>query len=172
MNVKATLRTAGVAAILCLALGNAPFVSGQARFETLTRDAIPAVPGLQVVTVRDNALNACYIVFVMEPRNTIGTVARVEPPDIRDAMQQLDRRLTELTTSFEQWRSEYPGTMAPNTLRYEAEVTRAQHAFDLTVISALFDRLGDRLDGLAAQTRLSATALPGPCVAAGAKPTP
>jgi hypothetical protein len=153
-----------VSAVLCVGAGS--IASGQSRFETLSHDAIPEVSGLQVVTVRDNALGACYVVFVMEPERTIGTVGHVEPPNLRAAAAALDARLADLSASFEQWRSEVPGTMAPNPLRYQWEATKAQHAFDLAAIQVAFDRLERRLDLLSDAPRLSATALPGPCASA------
>lgn len=154
---------AGVTALL--GVFGASLASAQARFETTAHDAIPGVPGLQVVTVRDNALNACYVVFVMEPERPIGTVGRVEPPDIREAADALDRRLAALSDAFERERGAIPGTMAPDPLRYQWEAQKAQHAFDLTALQAQFDRLERRLDLLSDAPRLSATALPGPCAA-------
>lgn len=60
------LRTVAIGFALLGALTTAP-ARAQARFELLTRDTIGEIGGLQIFTIRDNHLAACYTVFVLQP---------------------------------------------------------------------------------------------------------
>ena len=39
----------------------------QSRFQAIAQDAVPGVPGLRVVTVRDTELATCFALFIAEP---------------------------------------------------------------------------------------------------------
>ena len=88
----ATVRlAAGVAA----ALLTAGTVHAQ-RFDAARRETVAAIPGLDVVTIRDTALNACYTLFIMEPGVQPARPSRADPASLQDLAEERDRRLSAL----------------------------------------------------------------------------
>ena len=72
-------RLAGVSAIAGALLGAAA-VSAQTRFEAIDYGAIHGAPALQVVTIRDNTLKACYLVFLTERAHPPSGSVSVDAP--------------------------------------------------------------------------------------------
>jgi hypothetical protein len=114
----------------------APPASAQPRFELLTRDKIAAVSGLQIITIRDNQLAACYTIFVLEspaptpPPSLEPTIAapsaeELEKADVlrrvREAAANRDRQLTALRSRIDpSVRSRDPIRDQNNAIAYEA----------------------------------------------------
>lgn len=93
-----------IGASLLVVIAASP-VYAQARFELLTRDTVAAVSGLQILTIRDSRLSACYTVFVFAPLSTVPTepspsaeaIARAEVlRQIRDATAKREQQLSDL----------------------------------------------------------------------------
>ena len=61
------VKTAGCTVVCVCALGASSIGAAQGRFELLSGDAIAAVQGLSVYTVRDTRTAACYTLFVLGP---------------------------------------------------------------------------------------------------------
>jgi len=71
------LKAAGFTALCACAIGTSTGNAAQARFELLSGDAVQAIQGLSVYTVRDSRTAVCYTLFVLGPldapsaRNTV-----------------------------------------------------------------------------------------------------
>jgi hypothetical protein len=120
------------------------FAEGPSRFEAVAVESIPSVSGLQVVTIKDNARNACYTTFVMRPPQELN-----QAPSSRTAQAAAarDQRLAELSAAFEKATlDQIPGTApGPNALAYQWEAEKALNTFALTVIDEAVDRLLNEL---------------------------
>lgn len=150
------------ASALCALLTGGAELRAQGRFVAVTRDEITAVPGLQVVTIRDTVQEACYVLFMIEGARP----PTIQPPEfatLEAAAALRDQRLQELSTEFE--RALYapvPAVPAPNTLQYEWEGQKAQSDFDRAFLRSEFARLEDWLAQIAAGPRLAVSG-PAPC---------
>jgi hypothetical protein len=152
-------RVIAAGVIACLALG-ARIESGQSRFEALDRSEINGVPGLRIMSVRDNVLKTCYAVFVAELADPGAVADRIEYTDIGKAMAVRDQRLGDLLAGFERERGAIPGTIAPNPLRYQWPADSAQVEFALTALNNAFARIEQEL---IRASRTAITAVPQPC---------
>jgi len=93
----ATLRVAGAAAVCAWWIAASPSAVAQSRFDVLRDDAIAAVDGMTVYTIRDNATAVCYTLFVLqsnEPR--LSTAPAVEPGPVLSAEQRDKVRVADL----------------------------------------------------------------------------
>jgi len=170
LNAAAS-RVAGVSAIVC-ALLNATAVSAQTRFEAIDHGAISAAPALQIVTIRDNLLKACYLVFVTELAPPSSSVAGTELPDILAAVTARDARLADLLRTFDQDRSVFAGTISPNPFKYQWQADIAQQNLAWAVLGRAFGRLEQRLDRLADTARIALAVVPAACTPATRSGTP
>src|SRR5262245_30775724 len=71
------------------------------RLDAARREPVAAIPGLDIVTIRDTATNTCYTLFILEP-----SIQRVPSivPDQRSAQEladERDRRLAALLADYE-----------------------------------------------------------------------
>lgn len=131
----------------------------QARFEALTHDQVAGAPGLEIVTVRDQALKVCYTLFVIDGAPP-GQGALVEPV-VDDAVAQRDRRLSDLSAEYERSLSTAtPGTLGPNVLKFEWEGQKAQSDYERAVRERELARIEARL---IASARKLAVSGPSPC---------
>jgi len=84
--------------------------SAQTRVELLTRETIPGVDGLQMLTIRDNQLSVCYMLFILQPTvspalpaptavQTDSTQQSVQR--VREAAERHDRQVGELKKRFQ-----------------------------------------------------------------------
>jgi hypothetical protein len=155
-------RNTGIGA-LCALLAIGTTLHAQARFEAMTRDAVAAVPGLEVVTIRDNAVNNCYTLFVIHPVRPAQNLDQVEPMSVEGAAAQRDHRLSELSAEFENalWAA-LPGTLGPDSLKYQWEGQKAQSEFERVLRETELAKLEAWLRPIADAPRL-AVAGPGPC---------
>ncbi|HEX5108268.1 MAG TPA: hypothetical protein VFV95_07475 [Vicinamibacterales bacterium] len=137
------------------------------RFDAARRETVAAIPGLDVVTIRDTVTNSCYTLFILEP--AIPRVPSVVP-DQRSAQEladERDRRLAALLAEYE--RSQFapvPGFPVP-TLRYGWEGNRVQSEYEQRLRDKEFSRLEEQITRLAAAPRL-AVAGPSSCTAPAA----
>jgi hypothetical protein len=131
----------------------------QARFVAVGREAVAGASGLEVVTIRDQTLAACYTVFVMEATPT--QAPPVELTSIDAALAQRDRRLADLSGELERsLATATPGTLGPNVLRFEWEGQKAQADYERALREHEMARLEARL---IATARKMAVSGPSPC---------
>jgi hypothetical protein len=150
------------ASVLCALFTGGAELRAQGRFVAVTRDAITAVPGLQIVTIRDTVQEACYVLFMIEGARP-PTQPHAESATLEAAAALRDQRLWELSTDFE--RALYapvPAVPAPNMLKYEWEGQKAQSEFDRAFLGSEFARLEDWLAQIAKAPRLAVSG-PAPC---------
>lgn len=131
------LRPAAIGAALLCAFATGPAARAQARFELLTRDAITEISGLQIFTIRDNHLGACYTIFVLTPTAPTTTPPSLEPSNqpsspeelekadvlrqVRDAATKRDRQLSELRARTGPLRSDGTKVVEYETARAQIE---------------------------------------------------
>src|SRR5262245_42990440 len=119
------LRSFGAAGALCAVLAGAASVDAQARFTVLSREGVPNVPELRILTIQDAAQDSCYLLFVVETANP-ALRGNVQPPDIQTAAELRDRRLAELNNAYLQtFGSLYPGVPA-NILPFQFEAQKIE----------------------------------------------
>src|SRR5262245_17407457 len=74
--------------------------AAQAPLEVIRQEPVADVPGLRILTIRDNQLGACYSLFVMEPASSgeavLSTATPVETPE-----QESARRVREMTDEYQ-----------------------------------------------------------------------
>lgn len=135
------------------------------RFVAVTQDALPAMPGLQVVTIRDSVQDACYVLFVMEGEHPASSGDQGEPPPTLAAATALrDAKLQQLGVEFE--RTQYPiaAGIPPNPLKFVWEGQKIQNDFERAFLEREFARLGAWVAQLGTGPRLAVSG-PGPCSA-------
>jgi len=118
------LRLAGVAALLVWSLGARSGAAAQSRFELLGQDAVAAVTGLTVYTIRDRATAGCYMLFALDPAQSTAPGAAeptiTEEPTaeqlesvhvaqlLKDAIAERNRRIVDLQrNSTTMWTVQY-----------------------------------------------------------------
>src|SRR5206468_3736089 len=161
----------GSGAAAALLMGGV-IVGAQSRFEPVTRDTLSALPGLQIITVRDRAQAVCYTVFMIESSRVARDAPAFAPPNVQDAAAARDRRLNELSAEFERaLPGARPAMVGPDPLKYAWEGQKAQSEFERALRENEFRRLADWLEQIATGPRL-AVAGPVPCSATPASPEP
>jgi hypothetical protein len=115
------------------ALGASPDASAQTRFDVLSGESVAAVRGLNVYTIRDNQLTACYSVFVIDgpelpvqepappPTAELYEKARVAQA-LKDAMAVRDRQVMELQQKRLTWAINYGNDRERIQAEYEQTV--------------------------------------------------
>jgi hypothetical protein len=157
-----------VAAVVAAALLTASSAHAQ-RFDAARRETVAAIQGLDVVTIRDTVLNACYTLFIMESVVQPVRPVRADPASLQDLAEERDRRLSALLVEYE--RSQYaavPGFPVPNPLRYAWEGDKVQGEYERRLRDKETNRLEEQLAQIASAPRLAVTG-PVPC---GAPPAP
>lgn len=166
MGASATLRIA--ACVAAAVLADSPALLAQ-RFDSVKRETVTAIPGLDVVTIRDTVLNACYTLFILEPVVQPARSAPADARSVQDLAQERDRQLAALIAEYE--RSQYatvPGFPVPNPLRYAWEGDRVQSEYERKLREKDASRLEEQLAHLASSPRLAVTG-PASC---GPSPAP
>lgn len=74
------LKAAGFTALCACAIGTSTGTAAQARFELLGGDAIQAIQGLSVYTVRDSRTAVCYTLFVLAPLDAASSSSTAQQP--------------------------------------------------------------------------------------------
>jgi len=133
------LRMAGVAALLVWSIGARSDAAAQSRFELLGRDAVAAVTGLTVYTIRDGVTASCYMLFVLDPAQSpapspaeeVLTPEQLERARVaqllRDAIAERNRRIVDLRSrSTSMW-----------TVQYETLLQQIDSDYEQTVRSLL-----------------------------------
>jgi hypothetical protein len=164
MHVSATCR---IAACGLVALLGADATAHAQRFSAVGREAVATAPGLEVVTVRDATLNACYTLFLFEPASQPSRVVIPDSRSRQDLAEERDRRLAALLAEHE--RSLYapvPGFVA-DPLPYRVEIERVQSEFERTLREQELSRLEEQLARATAAPRMAVSG-PAPCSPAAA----
>jgi hypothetical protein len=154
--IGAVLMAAAVAA------GAVQDAGAQQRFVLVGSEPQLALPGLEIVTIRDTVQDACYLLFVVK-----GRPAGLEqaPLALEAAKAERDRKLAALAGQFD--RAQYtpaPGVPQASPLRYEWEAQKAQSDYERALLDYHFKQLEDSIAQVAASARLAVTG-PAPCSA-------
>jgi hypothetical protein len=155
-----TNRVIGAGVLACLAIA-ATVEGGQSRYEAIDRSDVTGVAGLRIINVRDNLLRTCYAVFLADASDATDAASRIELTELRRAVTARDQRLVDLLAAFEQDRSVFAGTIAPNPLKYEWQASTAQVDFALAALNNMFARLEQ---DLLRAPRTALTVVPEACV--------
>jgi hypothetical protein len=131
---------AATAACFVYSMIAAPDLGAQTRFDLLSADAVPAVQGLNVYTIRDNQLAVCYSVFIADSADaTASNLPVPEPPPptpaqleqarvaqaLKDAVATYGRQLADLQKqNFLMWSVEYVTAQERIRDEYEQSVRR------------------------------------------------
>ena len=158
-NVRGRL---AVAIVIAFAFA-AGVASAQARFEVLDQTAITGATRLRLITLRDNMLKGCYLVFVADAPGEPDRAPRVELMDIPDAATARDRRLADLLHGFDHEVGAIPGTIIPNPMKYDWQAQSAQFEFALNVLAHEFARLEQQIERASTASHTGITAVPAPC---------
>jgi hypothetical protein len=159
--IGAVLMSAAIAA------GTVQDARAQRRFVFVGSEPQLAVPGLEIVTLRDTVQDACYLLFVMK-----GPAAVPQAPSLAldAAKAERDRKLAGLAGQFD--RAQYtpaPGVPQASPLRYEWEAQKAQSDYERVLLDYHFKQLEDSIAQVAAGARLAVTG-PAPCSAPAKTP--
>jgi len=154
--MSSRLRCRVGAAIVAAMLSGAAAVHAQVRFDAPRRESVPAIPGLEIVTIRDSTLNACYTLFIMEPAAQWPPTRSTDSPSIQDLARERDRLLAALNAEYEH--SQYsvtPGFPIPNPLKYAWEGNKVQSEYERKVRDKEVTRLELQLAEMVRAPRLA-----------------
>lgn len=161
------MRTRRMIAFLAMAALCAFAAAGlraQGRFEVRARERVAAVAGLEIITVHDAALDACYTMFVLQPQGQT-LPAPTGRTNLQEAAVERDRRLAALNAEFERGLSGgVPATLGSNPLKYTWEGDKVQSDYEHRVRESEMARLEAQLAAIVSEPRL-AVAGPAPCEA-------
>ena len=150
-----------VAAAAC-ALTAVGVVKAEERFEVTGREPLAAIAGVEIVTVRDTLLNACYTLFVAQPAR-LPAAPHDESTSLHDLATERDRRLSALTDEFERGMAGgVPATLGSNPLKYSWEADKVQSEYERRVREREIARLESQLAAIAGEPHV-AVAGPAPC---------
>ena len=155
--------TRPLAVAIVIAFAFAAGASAQARFDVVDQTAITGATGLRLITLRDNVLKTCYLVFVADTPGERERATRLELMDIPDAATARDRRLADLLNGFEHEVGAVPGTIIPNPMKYDWQAQTAQFEFALNVLAHEFARLERQIERASTASRMALTAVATPC---------
>jgi len=147
----------GVAAIgaSCALLAVSATVQAQARFDAVTREAVAAVPGLEVVSVRDLALGSCYTLFLFQPQSPTPVTAPVDSTTLDAAVAERNGRLDALSADLQRLVETQRTVTVSNPLRYQFDGEKALADFERVAREAMLARVDARLAEIAAAPRLA-----------------
>ena len=134
---------------------------GQSRYEAIDRSGVAGVSELRIINIRDNVLKTCYAVFLADSTDSANTATHPELTELHRAVTARDQRLVDLLSAFEQDRSIFAGTIAPNPLKYDWQANTAQVDFALAALNNMFARLEQ---DLLRAPRTAMTVVPQACV--------
>ena len=141
---------------------------GQGRFVVVARDALPLVPGLSVVTVRDSVQEACYVLFLIEDAHPAIARDRGELPTLADAAALREARLQELSAEFERMQYPISAGIPKNPLKFVWEGQKIQNDFERAFLEREFALLEGWVAQIATGPRLAVSG-PAPCTPPPAK---
>jgi len=153
-------RSIGAGLIACLAIVTA-VEGGQSRYEAIDRSEVAGMSGLRIINIRDNALKTCYAIFLADLTDSADTPTHIELTELHRAATARDQRLVDLLSAFEQDRSVFAGTVAPNPLKYDWQANTAQVDFALAALNNMIARLEQ---DLFRTPRTTMTVVPQACV--------
>jgi hypothetical protein len=144
---------ATIAVSVLLAAGGA--AQAQARFDSVTRDTVAAVPGLEVVSVRDRALGNCYTLFLFQPQSPAPVTAPVDSTTLDAALAERDRRLDALSADLQRQVETQRIVTVPSSLRHHFDGQKALADFEHVAQEAIVARVDARLAEIATAPRLA-----------------
>ena len=150
-------RTAAAIGASCALLAASATVQAQTRFDSVAREAVAAVPGLEVVSVRDLALGSCYTLFLFQPQSPAPVTAPVDSTTLDAAVAKRDRRLDALSADLQRLVETQRTVTIPNPLRYQFDGEKALADFEQIAREAILARVDARLAEIAAAPRLAVT---------------
>jgi hypothetical protein len=144
---------ATIAVSVLLAAGGV--VQAQTRFDSVTRDTVAALPGLEVVSVRDRALGDCYTLFLFQPPSPAPVVAPVDSTTLDAALAERDRRLDALSADLQRHVETLRVVTVPSPLRYYFDGLKSLVDFEQLAQEAMLARVDARLAEIAMAPRLA-----------------
>ena len=162
-----TRNTTAAIGALCALLAAGATLEAQARFESVTREAVAEVPGLEVVSVRDRALGSCYTLFLFQPLAAAAVTAPVDSPTLEEAAAERDRRLDAIGADLQRLGTTQMKVTVPNSLQHQFDGEKALADFEQVAREAILARVEARLAEIATAPRL-AVAGPTRCPSVGA----
>ena len=148
-------RTAAAIGASCALLAASTAVQAQARFDSVARETVAAVPGLEVVSVRDLALGSCYTLFLFQPQSPAPVTAPVDSTTLDAAVAKRDRRLDALSADLQRLVETQRIVTISNPLRYQFDGEKALADFERIAREAILARVDARLAEIAAAPRLA-----------------
>ena len=161
-TVNGKRQTVATTGALCLLLALNATLKAQAHFDHVTRDAVAAVPGLEVVTLRDQALGSCYTLFLFQPQSVAPVTAPVDAQSIVAAATERDRRLDAVSAELHRLETTQKMVTVQNPLQHQLDGQKALADFEQVAREAILARIDARLAEIATAPRL-AVAGPVPC---------
>jgi hypothetical protein len=147
---------------LCLLLALNATLKAQARFDYVTREAVAAVPGLEVINVRDRAFGSCYTLFLFQPQLMASVTAPVDAQSVLAAAAERDRRLDAVSAELHRLETTQKMVTVQNPLQQQLDGQKALADFEQVAREAILARIDARLAEIATAPRL-AVAGPVPC---------
>jgi hypothetical protein len=147
---------------ICAILAVSATAEAQQRFEHVTQEVIASVAGLEIISLRDKALDSCYTVFLLRPPPPAQPIAPVESTMIQSAAAERDRKLDALGAELARASETQRPGVATHALAYQFAGEKAIDDFAQLLQQALFATLDARLAEIAAAVKLAVTG-PSPC---------
>jgi hypothetical protein len=157
--------TAAAMVALCALFAAGVTAQEQGRFDPVVREAVAAVPGLEVVSVRDRALGSCYTVFLFQPQSPAPITDPVDSLTLDAALGKRDRKLEALSADLQRLVETQRTVTVPNPLRYHFDGLKALADYEQIAREAILARIDARLAEIAGAPRL-AVAGPSRCPSA------
>jgi hypothetical protein len=130
-------------------------VEAQTRFDWVTGGTVAAVPGLEVVSVRDRALGDCYTLFLFQPQSPAPVIAPIDSTTLDAALAERDRRLDALSADLQRQVETQRIVTVPSSLRHHFDGQKALVDFEHVAQEAILARVDARLAEIATAPRLA-----------------
>jgi hypothetical protein len=147
----------GAAAIgaLCALLAAGVTAQAQGRFDPMAREAVAAVPGLEVVSVRDRALGTCYTLFLLQPQSVAPVTPPIDARTVVAAAAERDRRLDAVSAELHRLETTQKMVTVQNPLQHQLDGEKALADFEQVAREAILAKVDARLAEIAAAPRLA-----------------
>jgi len=147
--------TATVIGAWCVLLAASATIRAQVRFDAVAREAVAAVPGLEILSVRDQALGSCYTLFLFQPQSPAPVTAPVDSTTLDAAVAERNRRLDALSANLQRLVETQRVVTVPNPLRYQFDGEKALADFEQVARETGLARVDARLAEIATTPRLA-----------------
>lgn len=163
--------TVAAVVALCALFAAGVTAQEQGRFDRVAREAVAAVPGLEVVSVRDRALGSCYTLFLFQPQLVAPVAAPSDAQTVVAAAAERDRRLDAVSAELHRLETTQKMVTVQNPLQHQLDGQKALADFEQVAREAILARVDARLAEIATAPRL-AVAGPSRCPSAAPEAEP